>query len=189
MQIILFGGSFDPPHLGHKAAAENVITQHIADEVWFVPCQDHPFDKKLSDAAHRYAMLELMSKYIPNTKVSDYELKKKSKSYSLETLQHFSKTQPQHTFAWMIGSDQLESFSKWFHYEVLLQLFKVYVYPRANFPFAPLLPNMIPLTTMPEVAISSTQIREAIQDNTTIQKFVTPEVLTYIQQHNLYQKV
>jgi nicotinate-nucleotide adenylyltransferase len=92
MRSILFGGSFDPPHAGHLQIAEHVIANNIADELVFVPCQDHPFDKRMSSSADRVAMLGLLTP--PHTSISLYEIEKPGKSYSIETLKYFSKNNP-----------------------------------------------------------------------------------------------
>lgn len=184
MNIMLFGGSFDPPHTGHITVAQHVLTQHFADELWFVPCASHPFNKSISSPQHRLAMLHTI--HIPNTRIETYELDNEGKSYSLNTLIQLSIRYPQHTFSWIIGSDQLKNFHKWYNYEELSQRFTLYVYPREGYPLEPLYNHMIPLTTLPTIPISSTDIREEISHGKYNEQNVPKEILEYIRKHQLY---
>ena len=61
MKVALFGGAFDPPHIGHQRVAEEIIKREVADEVRFVPVKNHAFDKKMSSAEHRLAMCTLIT--------------------------------------------------------------------------------------------------------------------------------
>lgn len=187
MNIILFGGSFDPPHIGHLTMAENVLSFGIAEEVWFIPCGQHSFHKKMSPAHHRKQMVELIVK--DKMKVSDYEINKKGESVSYETLLHFKTLYPQHTFSWLIGTDQLSSFHKWGDYRKLLREFRFYVYPRTGYPFEPLDEGMVSLKNMPSVKISSTDVRKKVSQGEDLSRDLSPQVITYIKDHSLYNKV
>jgi len=181
---MLFGGAFDPPHIGHKKIASSVLKEGLADELWFIPAKDHPFSKIMSPAADRIAMLQSIMQ--PGTKICTYEIEKQGKSYSIETLEHFSKTQPEHEFSWIIGSDQLQSFHKWHRFQDMLSSFRVYVYPRSGYPFEPLYKQMIPLKNMQPIDVSSTEVREKVHRHAPINTCVLPAVSEYIQQHGLY---
>lgn len=184
MHIALFGGSFDPPHLGHQQIAHFLIEQEIVDELWFVPCFQHPFAKNMSPAADRLAMLKLIS--IPHTSICTFELHQPQPSYSYDTLRHYRQTQPKDHFSWVIGSDQLTDFPRWHHYTQLLQDFSVYVYPRSGSTMYQLLSGMIPLTKAPMIDLSSTQIRTHCRQQQPIDHLVSPPVAAYIQSHQLY---
>lgn len=193
MQIALFGGSFDPPHRGHLQVGLALLEQKIADEVWYVPVKKHPFGKVLSPDSDRVAMLETMiasPRAQENTrpgqlKISHHELDKTQPSYSLLTLTELAQQHPEHTFFWVIGSDNLRSFSQWYQYQELLDQFVVYVYPRAEFPMEPLLPGMKPLKAE-KVTVSSTQIRDLLKTNNSVGELVEPPVEQYIRDHHLY---
>ncbi|KKT97834.1 MAG: putative nicotinate-nucleotide adenylyltransferase [Microgenomates group bacterium GW2011_GWA1_46_15] len=182
MHITLFGGSFDPPHNGHLKVADHIIQANVADEAWFVPCAKHPFAKHLSPTTHRIAMLKLLHAHTINL----FEAESHRPSYSIDTLNHFAVTQPQDSFSWLIGSDQLPLFPKWHHYTELLQKFKIYVYPRTGFPLNGLLPGMVGLTTMPTIDISSTEVRARVKNNQSLHNLVPPAVTQYIQENRLY---
>jgi len=66
MQIALFGGTFDPPHLGHYQVVKELLQRQVTDAVWFVPVKNHPFAKKMTAANHRLAMLEILVAELQN---------------------------------------------------------------------------------------------------------------------------
>lgn len=184
MHIMVFGGSFDPPHNGHLAIASYVLSNKLCDKVWFVPCGSHPFDKKFSDAKHRVEMLTQI--LIPNTEISTYEIEKEGKSFSFDTLNYFSKTFPSHTFSFLMGSDQLVSFHKWANFERMTETYNIYVYPRTNYPFNPMYPNMIKLENAPVIPVSSTDIRTAVRNGVDCTSKLSSKTLDYITKHSLY---
>ena len=184
MHIMLFGGSFDPPHLGHWQIAHTIIEKKIANQVWFIPCYSHPFAKDLSLPKHRLNMISFLTNHA--ILINDWEIKNKGTSYSFNTLRHFQITQPDNTFSWLIGSDQLTGFIKWKNYQDILKSTHVYVYPRKGFPFEPLYKNMIPLENFPLVTISSTQVRKAVKENKSIDNLVLVKVEEYLKKEKLY---
>lgn len=186
MNIALFGGAFDPPHLGHQQVVNSLLTNHIVDEVWFLPVKQHAFGKQLQVAdEHRLAMLQLIQQ--PGTKVELYELENDEISLSYVTLRALSQRYPMHTFSFVIGTDNLADFHKWDFYEEMLQEFRFYVYPRAGFPFEPLRDGMVALHDMPAIAVSSTDIRYAIAHGDSIDHLVDPAIAAYIADNQLYR--
>ncbi|NMC36112.1 nicotinate (nicotinamide) nucleotide adenylyltransferase [Candidatus Beckwithbacteria bacterium] len=185
MKIMLFGGSFDPPHLGHQEMVKRVLQLNLANQVCYVPCAKHPFAKNLLASKDRLAMLKLIQ--TTNTKVEDCELNSTGPSYSIITLQCLQKKYPQYQFSWLIGSDQLADFTKWKDYQTLLKNWSVYVYPRYNCPIKPLLPNMKVIANVPTIKYKSSQIRSLIKNNKSIIKLVDPQIAQYISKHHLYE--
>ncbi len=185
MHIMLFGGSFDPPHNGHNQIAHEVLAKKIANQVWFIPCYSHPFSKSLSPSLHRVQMISFLTN--GSIFVDDYEVQKEGTSYSFDTLTYFKTNKPEHTFSWLIGSDQLVSFHKWKNYKELLGSTKVYVYPREGFPFDPLYENMIPLIDFPLITISSTMVRERVKNGKDFSGLVPKEVEEYIFENEMYK--
>jgi nicotinate-nucleotide adenylyltransferase len=184
MQIMLFGGAFDPPHNGHRRIAELVIQHKLADELWFVPCFQHPFAKHMAPAADRLAMLQLIK--LPRTRLCRYEIDQHTVSYSIDTLKNFSSNEPQHKFSWLIGSDAIPSFDQWKDYEELLRKYAVFVYPRAGFPLRSPYLKMQLIDHVPEIDISSTQVRAAIAQGEPIDQLVPTPIAHYIEDHALY---
>lgn len=186
MKIALFGGAFDPPHVGHQQVAQALLANKIVDEVWFVPVKQHAFGKQLKTTdEHRLVMLQLIA--LPSTKIETYELENDEISLSYITLRTLSERYPMHTFSWVIGTDNLADFHKWDFYEEMLQEFVFYVYPRAGFPFEPLREGMVALREMLEVAVSSTDVRQAVASGQPIDTFVDPAVAAYIADQQLYR--
>jgi nicotinate-nucleotide adenylyltransferase len=183
MNVALFGGSFDPPHLGHLQVAESLLHQRLSDQVWFVPAKQHPFAKALSPEKERLAMLELTvaaSSLQNQLRIEKYELSQDQPSYSYQTLVALRQKYPQHQLSWVIGSDNLAQFHRWYRYQDLLDEFTVYVYPRKNSPMTHILKGMQPLTDVPEINISSQKIRQNLELQLSIAGLVVPAVEEYL---------
>lgn len=189
MRIVLFGGAFDPPHLGHQQIAAHLVESNLADEVWFVPVKIHSFAKDMTVSDHRLAMLQLIQ--IPKTKIETYELAQTDTNFTFNTLDGVAAKYPEHEFSWVIGSDNLAKFHLWGDktgrdFKQLLASYKFYVYPRHGFAFEPLYPGMIALENFPEVEVSSTQVRQLVAEVKSLTGFVTPAVADYIKINQLY---
>lgn len=181
---MLFGGSFDPPHTGHTSVVSHVLVAGLADQVWYVPCGQHAFNKPLSPAEHRLAMLQTV--LVPNTLMYKHEIDQPTTSYAIDTLKFATQTMKDYTFSWLIGADQLASFHKWKEYQELLKGFTVFVHPRRGFAFEPLYPGMQPLYQLPSVDVSSTAVRDMVSKNQDIAQVVSPSVAAYIKEKQLY---
>lgn len=193
MKIAVFGGAFDPIHLGHENVITSLLTASLVDEVWLMPAGQHPFDKNMSSAAHRLAMLQLVldQHHIAHRlKIDTTELDSNQPSYSFNTLEKLKSQYPQHNFKWVMGTDNLAAFSKWFNHAKLLEQYGVLVYPRAGYDPEPLLPGMRALLDMEQVQVSSTQIREDLGRHgiqaQQWQECVSPAVAQYILNQALY---
>ena len=186
MHISLFGGAFDPPHMGHYNVTSWMIESGTADEVWYVPVKNHPFGKQMSEAIHRVKMTEMM--LIKRTRLESYELEQPGINYTFKTLEALSGRHPEHSFSFIIGSDNLPKFHSWLeHHPQLLDKYPFFVYPRQGYPFEPLYENMFPLKESPMVSVSSTEIREKLSHEESIEGLVLPEIAGYIEQNRLYR--
>ncbi len=184
MHIAIFGGSFDPPHLGHLLVANTLVDQKHADAVWFMPCADHPFHKNLTPVEHRVAMLQKLGH---QHSICMYEAHKLNTSYSIETLEYFQALFPYDSFSWVMGSDQLATFNKWHRYQELTDNFHIFVYPREGYPAHPLHPNMTLLKDVSLSSASSTHTRQLLAAGQSITELTPPDIISYIQLHQLYQ--
>lgn len=196
MHIILFGGTFDPPHLAHSQMVQQILNQHVSDQVWYVPVGSQHTknftDKKMTAIEHRLAMLRLI--LIPQTKVETFEVSSGKPSYTSLTLRSLRTQHPEHTFSWLIGSDQLAKLHLWIQedgsptFPGILEEFDFYVYPRAGYPMAlphPQLKEIEGVTPMPD---SSTEIRRRIKVGESITGLIDSRVEEYIIEHTLYQE-
>lgn len=187
MKIVIFGGAFDPPHLGHKFVADSLISGDIVDEVWFVPVFKHPwadrYDKrKLVDYDLRVKMLESMIG--GEQKVAHF----KDVSFTYDTLTYFQNKFPEHTFSWVMGSEYLGRFDDFLAGHPKLLDFHFYVYPRAGSSFEEKLlkKNMTFLEGMQEVEVSSTEIKKRIGEGKDIGNLISKSVERFIEENKLY---
>ncbi len=193
MKILVFGAAFDPPHNGHMIMAREVVANGLADKVIFVPCGTHAFAKNMSLSRDRFEMTksvvdELIAEYGNHFELSGMEIEREGISYASETLGNFAKMYPQDEIGWLMGSDQLDSFDKWQNYEEILAKYPVYVYPRKDYPFIKLQKGMIKIENVPEIEISSSEIRKKESNGGEIASMVTPKVAEYIKEHKLWTK-
>lgn len=185
MNITLFGGAFDPPHNGHLQIARELLSLHLADEVWFLPVKYHAFDKKLTAGDHRLAMLKRFIE--PKMKIETYELQQDSTNFTYNTLVSLRQHCPEHTFSFVIGSDNLANFHKWDNFEEMVRDFTFYVYPRKGYPLEPLQDNMVILDKVQEIDVSSTEVKKLVHQDEPIDSLVPPVINSYIKEHNLYK--
>lgn len=193
MGILVFGAAFDPPHNGHLIMAGEVVKRGIAKRVILVPCGSHAFDKKMSSAVHRLEMTKMLVDELVDTagdffEVSEMEINRGGVSYALTTLDEIAKMYPNDKVGWLMGSDQLANFDKWYKYEELLAKYPVYVYPREGFKDVPLLPGMIAVEDAPIVDVSSSQVRSAYLQGQEIDDKVSHPIAKYIEEERLWKK-
>lgn len=198
MNIGILGGSFDPPHKGHVTIANRLLKLKHFDQIWLMPCYQHPFNKKLSSPKKRLEMTKFLEN--TNTKVSDFEIANKSTSYTIETLRSLAKKFPQDKFCWIIGTDQVKDFTKWKEWKKIVDNFKLIVVPRTNFRMAkeelkdisklvisPNHINLIGRERFPPIYISSTLARKKIAEKKSISNMIPKKIKNYIIQSNLYK--
>jgi nicotinate-nucleotide adenylyltransferase len=199
MKVMLFGGSFNPPHLGHQQMAKAVLKAALADQLWYLPVGKHDFAKEVVSAEQRLEMLKLIlpkigEAFFGQMRIEDCEIRYFETSYTATTLDYLSARYPEHQFSFLMGSDNLVKFHLWYdqlgrNYQYLLDHYPIYVYPRVNFPLKPLYKNMIPLFDLQAVEASSTQVREALSNEankTDLKKLLDERIINYIRKQQLY---
>ncbi len=131
-RIALFGGSFDPPHCGHLAIAQEAVVHCGIREVVFVPCQESPLKGKQPHAsgADRIAMLRLATDGLPWASVSDWELSRPGLSYSWQTAEHFAAAHPEAMLHWLMGADQWAALDRWARPDILRERLTFIVFAR-----------------------------------------------------------
>ncbi|MCH2113770.1 MAG: nicotinate (nicotinamide) nucleotide adenylyltransferase [Pirellulales bacterium] len=200
MRIGVFGGSFDPPHLGHLSLAASCQEQADLDQVWFVPAAQQPFKPRGPEAtdAHRLAMLERACADQTAFKVCDIEIGRGGVSYTVNTLQTVRCDWPQASLFFLMGADSLSDLPRWHRPIEICQLAIPLVVRRAGSDqagfdilrdlvsserMAEILQSQVDMPIMP---ISSSEIREKIPADGEWQQLVPLAVAEYIQQHGLY---
>lgn len=173
-RVALFGGSFNPPHIGHVAICEWLLAKDLADEVWVVPCLIHPFGKFLAPFAERFAMCLFAFQDIgPKVVVSKVEKFLGGTSHTVRTIRHLIDTHPDCKFSLVTGGDVGAQTKEWLDFDQIKKLVDVIAIPRG--PRSPI-PN-----------ISATQVRDRIAAGDSIVGLVPREVAVYIITHRLYR--
>ena len=187
--IGLLFGSFNPIHNGHITLATFILKHKPLDEIWFVVSPLSPFKKSkiLLDKNDRLDMVKGAIKPFKKFFASDIEFKMKTPNYTIDTLYEIKKKYPEDSFSLIIGEDNLENFKNWKDSNLIIENFKIYVYPR-NFSKSKLNLNFNTLNKInaPSINISSTDIRESIKKNEGVDGLLSPEVLDQIKKKKLY---
>jgi nicotinate-nucleotide adenylyltransferase len=202
-RIGIFGGSFDPVHLGHLLIAERAYEQFELTQVRWIPAAfaPHPQLKETATAAHRLAMVQLAISGNPHFVCDDRELRRGGVSYTVDTLLEIRRELPQAELCLVIGADSLREFSKWRQPEMICQLAHVVVVARGGQPRLELnelakylspakSPEQLEIEhqlRMPQLEISSSEIRQRVQRQRSIRYMVPAAVEAYILEHNLYR--
>lgn len=131
-RIGIFGGSFNPIHLGHTALAAYICEQGLVDEVWLMVSPQNPLkqDLTLLDENERLAMARLAVAPYPMLKACDFEFTLPRPSYTYHTLQALRTTYPDYEFSLIIGEDNWQCFDRWFRGEDIARETPIIVYPR-----------------------------------------------------------
>lgn len=199
-RIGLYGGTFDPIHLGHLLAAEQCREQLKLDEVRFVLAATSPFKvaRQATEAKHRWEMLNLAIISNPHFHADDRELKRGGTSFTVDTIREIRSENPDARIVFLMGADSLVDFANWREPGEICRLAYVAVIARGGRP-DPDLSYLLPflpageratlndhLLHMPEMEISSTEIRRRVENRMSIRYQVPAAVAAYIAEHHLY---
>ncbi len=196
MRTGLFGGTFDPIHLGHIKVAQSAKQNLQLDRVILIPAGDPPHKtrQRITSQAHRLAMVRLVAEQ-EDFCVSTWELERREKSYSLEMVRHFKSAYPQDELFFIIGADSFRDLPLWWRYRELMALCTFIVVSRPEVDPKTFLTRFQGDETPPRVfflhdvaeAVSSTQIRAGAARGEALSHLVPPVVADYIHTHKLYQ--
>ena len=197
MTICLFQGTFNPPHNGHLQVAKFVLQTCNFDRIIFIPAAKPPH-KTLNEneALHMLNMTKLLVKDYPCLYVSDIEFQRKTLSYTYITIQElYKKENLTEKPYFIIGDDAFLKIESWYHSSELKDLINFIVLPRDNDYDEKKYKELkekgynYKRLNMPEIDISSTQIRELCQKRLPLNNLTSKEVEKYIYEHNLYRNV
>lgn len=181
MRIALYGGSFNPPHVGHLLVVSYVLATADVDEVWMMPAFRHPFGKQLAPFVDRVAMCyRLAAMFRSGVSVTSVESELAEGGRTVDTLEHLIRRKPGHSFRLVIGSDILDEAPKWKAFDRIKELAPPIVVARGGHPHVDAKGPQ-----MPEV--SSTEVRRLLASGGGAEALVPRTILDYVESQGLYR--
>lgn len=193
MKLALFGGSFDPPHLGHLAFARFALEALAPDRLVWLPAgrQWQKPDQIMAAAVHRAGMIKRLIASETRFVLDERELHRRGPSFTADTLREFATQNAGAELMFLIGQDQYAKLPSWYQIETIAALATLVVVPRAGeavFTPAGLPAHRLQVLALPEYPLSSTAVRDAVARGQDISPMVGAEVASYIASHRLYEK-
>lgn len=200
-KIGIFGGTFNPIHLGHIRLGQLVLDEIKLDKILYIPdnTPPHKSDRNLACGEDRLNMINISLKDHVDMESSDIELKREGKSYSFETLLELKKLYPNDELYLITGADMFLTLDKWREPETIFKTANIIGVPRVKSDFEkmeeyaekvikPMGAKVFMLSQTVFDTASSTYVRENIDDYQKIKDMITPEVYRYITEKGLYRK-
>lgn len=196
MKIGLFGGTFDPIHIGHMILMENVINNLDLDKIYVLPNSNppHKLENKKTALNLRLKMVNETIKDNPKLEINDYDYRDNEIHYTFDTINYFKKSYPNDEFFFIMGEDSFLDIEKWKNYKEILKenliIFKRY--SNKNFSLISKINQVrkynknIYLIDNIALDISSTLIRNLVKENKSIRYLVNDEVINIIKEEKLY---
>lgn len=191
MKIGIFGGSFDPIHIGHAIIAQHIISSCAVDRLWFMVSPVNPLKadkvRQVSDT-DRLRMVEMVSRPMAGVETSAFEFTMPRPSYTIDTLNALQAKFPDDEFYLVTGGDNWQIFNKWRNSEEILAKYHLLIYPRLGYEviIPDDLKDRVTLVEAPIIELSSTEVRERLANGLSVRYYVPDEVLGYIERHHLY---
>lgn len=194
----LFGGTFAPPHLGHLHAAKSFLSEVGLDELIIMPTFLPPHKQKSSGDTPevRYKMCQALFGSLPDTYVSDYEIRKEGISYTVETLEYLHEQNKNREIYLLCGTDMFLTLDTWRRAEDIFTLAEIVCMPRYDNSYAEVIAKKkdyqdkygkaaVLLSEDPFV-LSSSEIREKIRDQSDLSEYLSQDVIEIIKNEGLY---
>lgn len=197
-RIGIMGGTFNPVHMVHLILAENAYRTWQLDEIMMLPNGDppHKTDIKITPAADRLAMLKLAVKDIPYFRISEMEIKRQGYSYSSVTLEELKKIHPDTDYYFIMGADSVFQIETWHDPATVMADCIILAATRDHTPAEKLNAQIdylkakykadIRLLDIPDLELSSSEIRKRISRHQPVRFMIPDAVLEYIEEHQLY---
>ncbi|CAN5151826.1 nicotinate-nucleotide adenylyltransferase [soil metagenome] len=188
-RIGVMGGTFDPIHHGHLAAASEVQSQFDLDEVVFVPTGEPWMKSAVSQAEHRYLMTAIATASNPRFTVSRVDIDRAGPTYTIDTLRDLRKQRPDAELFFITGADAVAQILEWKDIEELWDLAHFVAVSRPGHPLSIRgLPEQgVSSLEVPALAISSTDCRQRVDRGFPVWYLVPDGVVQYISKHHLYR--
>lgn len=191
-RIGIFGGSFNPIHVGHALIASYIVESGTVDTLWLMVSPQNPLKENsgLASDYHRLRMTELVSRRIENVITSAFEFDLPKPSYTIDTLNALQEKFPDDEFYLVIGADNWCLFDKWKAGEEIITKYHILIYPRRGYDIV--IPerysDRIEVVNAPLIEVSSTLIRERLAQMKSVSFYVSEAVEKYILKNKLYIK-
>ncbi len=199
MRIGIYGGTFSPPHIGHVAAAQAFMAQMKLDILYVIPAGIPPHKQVAADddPRHRLRMCELAFAGVDGVIVSDCEIRRNGKSYTVDTLREFYS--PEHRLFLLCGTDMMLTLDTWRQAEDIFRLcYPIYIRREEDRELdAKIIAKIgeyqerfgaiVRRVVMPPIVLSSTEVRAAVRSGDDFEAMVSPAVAEYIREHGLYR--
>lgn len=196
-RIGIFGGSFNPIHMGHLIAAQETLDAMKLDKVIFIPAGNppHKSQNKLAAAEDRYNMVKLAIQDNPGFEISSMEMEREGKTYSFDTLMELKKRYKNIDMHFIIGFDTLKELHTWKNIQGIFDIVSFVVVNRGNeaCEIRRLIDDRIRTyggtivyVPIPDIEISSTDIRHRANEGRSIKYLVPDAVEQYIKSRGLY---
>jgi len=201
LRYAIMGGTFDPIHFGHLAAAEAVKEELHCDKIIFIPSGNPPHKKKreLSDTIHRYTMTVMAVNSNPNFEVSNIEISRNGYTYTLDTVKQLLDFYSDNVeLLFITGADAILEVETWYKVEELLKLCSFVAVTRPGYDISKLEQKLEYLESkynsslysidVPGLNISSTDIRKRVKEGRSIKYLVPESIEQYIYKNKLYKE-
>lgn len=186
-RVALFGGSFNPPHVGHLLVVSWLLATDRADEVWLVPVGSHAFGKKgMAGFTDRVAMTKAAAAELgPRVRVEEIEGDREGITYTIDTVEALRARHPDTRFSLVVGTDILHEKHRWKEFDRLVTLADLLVVRRDGIPGAESVDASDPTPLFPEV--SSTDVRARLGRGERVDGLVPAAVLEVVRARRLYR--
>jgi len=187
-KIGIMGGTFDPIHIGHLLAAEEVRAKLHLERIIFVPSGKPPFKGGTvqADARHRLIMCELACASNPHFEVSDVEILREGVSYTVDTITHFAQIYPYGQLHLIVGADVPAGFHKWKNFDEIERLCEIVVTTRPGSGLSEI-DSKYHQVAISDIDVSSSKVRQRLMESGSAQYLVHDAVGGYIRKHDLYE--
>ncbi|MCI1856593.1 MAG: nicotinate-nucleotide adenylyltransferase [Sporolactobacillus sp.] len=189
-KIGILGGTFDPPHLMHLLIAQEALEVCGLDEVWFLPSYIPPHAAGKVAVSAPEDRVELVRRAIAGNDrfhVSMAEIKRKGKSYTVDTMRQFRRSRPNVHFYFILGADMVDDLPTWHGIAELIRLTSFIGFRRPGFAAANPAGADVAYIDLPMIDISSSMLRERLKNGRSCRYFLPDAVLEYIKRRRLYE--
>jgi len=189
VRLGIFGGTFDPPHIGHLLAAVDAVERLALDRLVLVPAATQPLKtgRATAPADHRLAMTRLLVQADSRFEVDPVEIERAGLSFSVDTLAAFAERHPTAERFFLVGADVLRTFDRWREPARVLELATLVVLTRDDGQEEMAIPANAQRLPTRRVDVSSTEIRARVAAGRSLRGFVPDSVAAYIAAHGLYR--